>query len=220
MGIVIGQAELATTVERRQGAGERVVFTNGVFDLLHLGHTQYLQRARALGDALIVGVNSDASTRALKGPRRPLVSEADRAATLAALAAVDYVTIFDDPTAGPLVAALRPAVYVKGADYATSGEQAHDHLIAPATLRRIVGLVGDSGAPDAPANAPAQGEPDPTEALAWAGLAERLPEARTVAEYGGALALLAYLPGHSTTALIERIVQRYAPDVAGRDADK
>ncbi|HUY78629.1 MAG TPA: adenylyltransferase/cytidyltransferase family protein [Ktedonobacterales bacterium] len=216
MGIVIGQAELAALVERRQGVGERVVFTNGVFDLLHLGHTQYLQRARALGDALIVGVNSDASTRALKGPRRPLVSEADRAATLAALAAVDFVTIFDDLTAEPLVAALRPAVYVKGADYATAGEQARDHLIAPATLRRIVGLVGGGDVP----NAPAQGEPDLTDALAWAGLAERLPEARAVAAYGGALALLAYLPGHSTTALIERIVQRYAPDAADRDADK
>lgn len=204
MGTVIAQAALAALVERRQAAGERVVLTNGVFDLLHLGHTQYLQRARALGDALIVGVNSDASTRALKGPRRPLVPEADRAATLAALAAVDYVTIFDESTAGPLVSVLRPLVYVKGADYATAGDQARDYLIAPATLRRIVGLADDTS---------------DTDAQAWARLAERLPEARVVAAYGGALALLAYLPGHSTTALIERIVQRYAPDAANRDAD-
>ncbi len=209
MGVVIGRAELAELALRRQATGERVVFTNGVFDLLHLGHTQYLQRARALGDALIVGVNSDASTRALKGPLRPLVPEDDRAATLAALAAVDYVTIFDEPTAGPLVAALRPSVYVKGADYATSDAQARDHLIEPATLRRIVGLAD---APTDAAATPADGdEADPTQLAAWVGLAERLPEARVVASYGGSLALLAYLPGHSTTALIQRIVQRYAP---------
>jgi len=211
MGSVLDRAELAAVVARRQAAGERVVLTNGVFDLLHLGHTQYLQRARALGDLLIVGVNSDASTQALKGPRRPLVPEDDRAATLVALAAVDYVTIFDEPTAGPLVAALRPAVYVKGADYATTGEQARDHMIAPALLRRIVGLTMDANVADGPAE-DNESMADPAAESAWAGLADRLPETRVVASYGGALALLAYLPGHSTTALIERIVQRYAPN--------
>ena len=219
MGVVLERAELAAVVARRQAAGERVVLTNGVFDLLHLGHTQYLQRARALGDLLIVGVNSDASTQALKGPRRPLVPEDDRAATLAALAAVDYVTIFDEPTAGPLVAALRPAVYVKGADYATTGEQARDHLIAPAALRRIVGPAAKANAMDGPVAPDEESAADPTAELAWVGLADRLPEARVVASYGGALALLAYLPGHSTTELIERIVQRYAPDAARHDAD-
>lgn len=203
MGVVIEQGALVEVVAQRQRAGERIVFTNGVFDLLHLGHTQYLQRARALGDALIVGVNSDASTTALKGPRRPLAPQADRAATLAALAAVEYVTIFDAPTAGPLLAALRPLVYVKGADYAGVGEQTRDHLIVAATLRRLVGIGDDADVGD--------GDPSNDERRAWAGLAERLPEARVVAAYGGSLALLAYLPGHSTTALIERIVQRYAP---------
>ncbi len=217
MGVVIEQIALAEVVAQRQRTGERLVFTNGVFDLLHLGHTQYLQRARALGDALIVGVNSDASTTALKGPRRPLVPQADRAATLAALAAVEYVTIFDTPTAGPLLAALRPLVYVKGADYAGVGEQTRDHLIAAATLRRLVGLSDDAdvGHAEQGGDAPDAGASDAgasdDERRAWVGLAERLPEARVVAAYGGSLALLAYLPGHSTTALIERIVQRYAP---------
>jgi D-glycero-beta-D-manno-heptose 1-phosphate adenylyltransferase len=181
---------LASVVAARQHAGERVVFTNGVFDLLHLGHVTYLQRARALGDLLVVGLNSDASTRRLKGPRRPLVPDDERAAVLAALACVDYVTIFDEPTATRLLATFRPAVYVKGADYA-GGPGQHDYLLAPDELRRA--LAGETTA-----------YPE------LAGLAERLPEARTVAEYGGSLALLTYLPGHSTTALIERILRAYA----------
>jgi len=100
-----------------RAAGQRVVLTNGVFDLLHIGHVTYLQQARALGDLLVVGLNSDASTRALKGPERPLVAEDERAALLTALRCVDYVTIFDEPTAEALVVALRPDIYVKGGDY-------------------------------------------------------------------------------------------------------
>lgn len=94
----------------------KVVFTNGHFDLLHVGHLRYLQAARALGDALVVGLNSDASTAARK-PGRPLVPEAERAELLAALGCVDVVVIFDAPTANALVAALRPEVYVKGGDW-------------------------------------------------------------------------------------------------------
>jgi rfaE bifunctional protein nucleotidyltransferase chain/domain len=97
-----------------------VVLTNGVFDLLHSGHLGYLWRARALGNLLVVGINSDASTRALKGPQRPLVAQDERAALLAALRCVDYVTIFEQPTAEALVAAIQPEVYVKGGDYQTS----------------------------------------------------------------------------------------------------
>src|SRR5436853_5770625 len=88
---IIGRHELAADVSRRQLAGERGVFTNGCFDLLHLGHVRYLQEARALGDFLIIGLNSDESTRSLKGPGRPLVPEAERAEILAALTCVDYV---------------------------------------------------------------------------------------------------------------------------------
>ncbi|GAC1650252.1 MAG: adenylyltransferase/cytidyltransferase family protein [Herpetosiphon sp.] len=93
------------------------VFTNGVFDLLHYGHLQYLQRARALGDVLVVGLNSDASTRSNKGPLRPLVGELERAALIAALRPVSKTVIFDELTAEALVAALQPDIYVKGGDY-------------------------------------------------------------------------------------------------------
>jgi rfaE bifunctional protein nucleotidyltransferase chain/domain len=99
-------------------AGKVVVCTNGVFDLLHYGHLHYLDAARALGDVLVVGLNSDASTRRYKGPSRPLVPQEERAALLLALEPVDQVVIFDEPTAERLVAELRPEIYCKGGDYA------------------------------------------------------------------------------------------------------
>lgn len=102
--------------------GRKVVLTNGVFDLLHYGHLQYLQAARALGDALIVALNSDASTRRYKGPLRPLVLEGERGALLAALRPVDAVVVFDEPTAEHVVATLRPDVYVKGGDYSLAAD--------------------------------------------------------------------------------------------------
>lgn len=183
MGTVLAREELAARLAAERVRGARVVFTNGVFDLLHLGHLRYLERARALGDLLVVGINSDVSTQLLKGPARPLVPEDERAELLAALTCVDYVTIFGEQTAEATLVLLRPDVYVKGADYADSAERQQDTLFAPKTLREA--LASD------------------------ASLAERLPEARTVAGYGGSLALLAYLPGHSTSELIERIVARY-----------
>lgn len=117
-----GRDDIAREVQRRQQAGERGVFTNGCFDLLHLGHVRYLQEARALGDFLIVGLNSDESARRLKGPGRPLIPENERAEILAALACIDYVTIFSEPTANSLVEYVRPAIYVKGADYALNSD--------------------------------------------------------------------------------------------------
>jgi len=102
-------------------AGKRLVVTNGCFDLLHVGHVRYLAAARALGDALLVGVNSDAGTRALKGPGRPVAPQEDRTKVLLALRAVDAVVIFDEPTAGALLEALRPPIYAKGGDYALAG---------------------------------------------------------------------------------------------------
>jgi len=119
---ILGRDALAHEVHRRQVKGERGVFTNGCFDLVHLGHVRYLQEARALGDFLIVGLNSDESVRLLKGPGRPLMPENERAEILAALACVDYVTIFGEPTAGALVEYVRPAMYVKGGDYALAGD--------------------------------------------------------------------------------------------------
>ena len=106
--------ELASLREQ----GKTVVFTNGCFQLLHLGHLRTLQRARKLGDVLVVGLNSDSSARRLKGPRHPLLPQADRAAVLAALRAVDYAVVFEETTAEALVRALQPEVYVKGGDYA------------------------------------------------------------------------------------------------------
>jgi D-glycero-beta-D-manno-heptose 1-phosphate adenylyltransferase len=157
---------LKELVERRKAwrhMGRTVVLTNGVFDLIHYGHVTYLETARRLGSLLIVGINSDASVRAIKGPLRPLVPETERAAVLAALRCVDYVIIFEEQTAEALVQALQPDVYVKGGDYAAS-----------------------------------QGEPG-----------KPLPEAAIVQGYGGRVELIPYLKGRSTSALIQRIVERY-----------
>jgi len=109
--------DLAGVAERFRASGKRLVFTNGCFDLLHVGHVRYLQAARALGDALLVAVNGDASVRALKGPTRPINCEADRAEVLAALGCVDYVTVFHTERVTELVRTVRPQVYAKGGDY-------------------------------------------------------------------------------------------------------
>lgn len=138
---------------RLRQAGQTLVFTNGHFDLLHVGHLDYLEKARALGDALFVGLNGDDSTRRLKGAGRPLVPAVERARLLAALTPVTGVIIFDDNTAAELVRAIQPDVYVKGGDYS---------------------------------NKP------------W-------PERDIVQAYGGRVALIDYLPDHSTSALIEKI---------------
>jgi len=115
---VRGLRELVEIVRERRALGHQVVFTNGCFDLLHRGHTRLLQQARELGDLLIVGLNSDASVRRVKGPSRPVLSEDERAEVLSALASVDYVVLFDDPDPGSTIAALVPDVLAKGADWA------------------------------------------------------------------------------------------------------
>lgn len=109
--------ELALIRQEYEAAGRKLVFTNGVFDLLHVGHVRYLQQARALGDALLVAVNGDSSVRALKGPTRPINSEHDRAEVLAALECVDFVIIFETVRVTDLVTAIKPHIYVKGGDY-------------------------------------------------------------------------------------------------------
>ena len=111
-------AEIEQTAERLRGQGKKIVFTNGCFDILHRGHIEYLRASKACGDVLIIGLNSDASVRRLKGPSRPVVPEEDRAAILADLAAVDYVVIFDEETPYELIHRIRPNVLTKGADYA------------------------------------------------------------------------------------------------------
>jgi D-beta-D-heptose 7-phosphate kinase/D-beta-D-heptose 1-phosphate adenosyltransferase len=109
--------ELAQLAAAARRDGRRVVFTNGCFDLLHIGHTRYLQQARALGDLLMIAINSDASVSGLKGPERPLVPEQERAEVLAALACVDYVTIFNARDPGDVIAAIQPDVLAKGGDW-------------------------------------------------------------------------------------------------------
>ena len=108
---------LTRILRHAKASGKRVVLTNGCFDLLHAGHIKLLERARRLGDVLIVALNSDRSVRALKGPARPLVRQGDRALVLAALESVDYVTIFGEATPSRVVARLRPQILVKGADW-------------------------------------------------------------------------------------------------------
>jgi len=117
MGKIVSQEELVQLAAREKRAGRRVVFTNGCFDLIHPGHVRCLADARALGDILVVAINSDRSVRGNKGPERPLVGERDRAEVLAALASVDYVTIFDEPTPRELISRVLPSVLVKGADW-------------------------------------------------------------------------------------------------------
>lgn len=114
---ILKAQDLAAHALQLREAGKRLVFTNGCFDILHVGHVRYLAAARALGDVLAVGVNGDASVRALKGAGRPVNNEKDRAEVLAALDSVDLITIFPDVRATQLLKLVRPAVYAKGGDY-------------------------------------------------------------------------------------------------------
>ncbi len=143
-GAVVDLAEAQQRVAAWRAGGQRIVFTNGHFDLLHLGHVDYLQRARALGDALVVGVNRDGSTRALKGPLRPLVPEDERAAVLAALACVDLVVLFGELTAEGLVRALAPDIFVKGGDWDPTADLATrpDHPFTEPPEARVVRAYG------------------------------------------------------------------------------
>ncbi len=136
-----------------RGAGRRLVFTNGCFDLIHPGHVVYLREARAFGDRLLVGLNSDSSVRALKGPGRPILDAADRAAILGALRWVDAVVLFEEATPLELILRVRPDVLVKGGDY---------------TPDRIVG-------------------------------------AREVLSWGGAVRVVPFLPGHSSSSIVSRL---------------
>ena len=138
-----------------QTAGRRLVVTNGCFDLLHVGHVTYLEAARSLGDALLIGLNADQTVNALKGPGRPVNSEADRAMVLAALESVSGICIFAEPTATRFLSHARPDIYVKGGDYNLD------------TL-----------------------DPD---------------ERRTVESAGGEIVIIPFVPGKSTTALLEKI---------------
>ena len=123
---ILAWPELQRLVSRARGQGRRVVFTNGCFDILHVGHIELLRKSRALGDLLVVGLNSDASIRNLKGEKRPLIGQNERAHVLAALDAVDYVTLFEEDTPLKLIETLRPDVLVKGGDYSLDGVVGRD----------------------------------------------------------------------------------------------
>ena len=130
--------------ERLRSGGLRLVFTNGVFDLLHVGHVRYLAAARALGDALIVAINSDRATRQLKGADRPITNESERAEILAAVRHVNYVTIFDDISPRTLITQLLPDVLVKGGDYAL--DQIHGREEVEAAGGKVISLPFVDGA--------------------------------------------------------------------------
>jgi D-glycero-beta-D-manno-heptose 1-phosphate adenylyltransferase len=114
---IVELEELSDRCEKLRSAGKKIVATNGCFDLLHVGHVRYLQAARALGDLLVVGLNGDRSVYEVKGAGRPITTQSDRAEILAALTCVDLVAIFPEIQATKFLAAVRPAVYVKGGDY-------------------------------------------------------------------------------------------------------
>src|SRR5437016_4832270 len=135
---ILSHFQLQEERARLRAAGQKFVFTNGVFDILHVGHVRYLAAARALGDALVVAINSDASVRELKGAGRPLMNEAERAEILAALRATSYVTIFDDVSPRSLIAQLLPDVLVKGGDYAL--DEIHGREEVESNGGRVVSL--------------------------------------------------------------------------------
>ena len=126
---IIEMDELAERARQLRVAGKKLVATNGCFDLLHVGHVRYLQAARALGDALAIGLNGDQSVRELKGIGRPLNNERDRAEVLAALEFVDFVTIFPEMRATRFIEAARPAIYAKGGDYTSETLDAEEQAV-------------------------------------------------------------------------------------------
>jgi D-beta-D-heptose 7-phosphate kinase/D-beta-D-heptose 1-phosphate adenosyltransferase len=117
-GKIVSTDALAAGLEKARRAGKRIAFTNGCFDILHVGHVRYLSAAGSEGDLLVVGLNSDSSVRSIKGDRRPLVNQDQRAEVLASLACVDYVVVFDEPDPLRLIRSVKPDILVKGADWA------------------------------------------------------------------------------------------------------
>ena len=115
--MLIDRIKISEIVTSLKAKGKKIVFTNGCFDILHVGHVRYLKEAKALGDILILGLNSDSSVKSLKGSNRPINNESDRAEVLSALKAIDYVVIFDEKTAENIVGEVKPDIYAKGGDY-------------------------------------------------------------------------------------------------------
>ena len=141
-------AEIKKTIRAMRAAGKRIVFANGCFDLLHVGHIRYLQKARALGDVLILGINSDASVAALKGKGRPLQPEAERAEILAALDCVDYVLLFDALTVDGILREIQPDIHAKGTDYTEETIPERDTVMSYGGMVAIAGDPKDHSTRD------------------------------------------------------------------------
>jgi rfaE bifunctional protein nucleotidyltransferase chain/domain len=141
---IVSSDELCRERQRLRAEGRRLVFTNGCFDILHVGHVRYLQSARNLGDALVVAINSDRSVRELKGAGRPIMNEQERAEMLASLGAVDYVTVFDDLSPRALISEVLPDILVKGGDY--KPEEIHGREETEAAGGRVLSLPFVEGA--------------------------------------------------------------------------
>jgi D-beta-D-heptose 7-phosphate kinase/D-beta-D-heptose 1-phosphate adenosyltransferase len=141
---ILSPEQMLRERQRLRADGKRLVFTNGVFDLLHVGHVRYLEQARALGDVLLVAINSDRTVRELKGPDRPVFNEAERAEILAALRCVDYVTVFDNISPRSLITELLPDVLVKGGDYQL--DQIHGREEVEAAGGNVISLPFVEGA--------------------------------------------------------------------------
>lgn len=138
---IVSRSKLPQRIATLRNQGERLVFTNGCFDLLHAGHVRYLQAARALGNALVLGLNSDASVQRLKGPTRPLVPEGDRALVLSALEAVSLVVVFGEDTPDALIREVMPDVLVKGGDYKVEEIVGHDTVTQSGGRVEIIPFV-------------------------------------------------------------------------------
>ncbi|HOV97973.1 MAG TPA: D-glycero-beta-D-manno-heptose 1-phosphate adenylyltransferase [Bacteroidota bacterium] len=143
MGLVVDRDQLVQIRNDLKRQGKKVVFTNGCFDILHRGHVEYLQKAKQLGDVLIVGLNTDASVKRLKGAERPIVQQEDRAIVIAALAAVDYVCLFDEDTPYELIRAIVPDVLVKGADWRVENVVGRDVVEAAGGMVKTIEFVPD-----------------------------------------------------------------------------
>ena len=129
---VLKTSVLASRLAAARRQGKKIVFTNGVYDLIHAGHVTLLEKSKALGDILVVGINTDASVHRLKGPKRPIASQADRALVLAALEAVDYVALFNEDTPYELIQKLKPDILVKGGDYSL------DTIVGRELVKKVV----------------------------------------------------------------------------------
>ena len=143
MGEVAVRTNLPKIMARLKSEGKRIVFTNGVFDIIHRGHVDYLTKAKSLGDVLVVGMNTDASVRRLKGPQRPVVSQDDRAFVLSALRVVDYVCLFDEDTPYNLIKTVVPDVLVKGSDWALDAIVGKDIVEAAGGMVQTIDYVPD-----------------------------------------------------------------------------